>query len=238
MSGRNIPQPEFPDDDGTAAAAVEAALRAYAEGQGGEHAVLAALTGSRLLVPVVAILTEDETVEGLRREKESEMALPTLVGEDGRRAVLAFTSTAALARWRPDARPVAVRVRQACQAAVDEPADAVVIDVAGPFPYTIEGARLHVLAEGGTITAPHEDPHVLAAVHAAVGGLPGVTGVQVGPGTQAALAVRLRLAEDADRRPVLNTAATRLSEHLNGHVTGGVELTLAPLQGLSRSPRS
>ena len=225
MSGRNIPQPEFPDDDGTAAAALEAALRAYAEGRGGEHAVLAALGGSRLLVPVVAVLTEEESVDGLRREKESEMALPTLVGEDGRRAVLAFTSTAALARWRPDARPVAVRTRQACQAAVDEPADAVVLDVAGPVPYTIEGARLHVFAEGGAITAPHEDPYVLAAVHAAAGGLPGVTGVQVGPGTQAALAIRLRLADGADRQAALRAAAARLPEHLGGLVAGGVQLS-------------
>jgi hypothetical protein len=226
VSGRNIPQPEFPDDDGSAAAELEAALRAYAEGTGGEHALLAALSGSRLLVPVVAILTEDETVDGLRREKESEMALPTLVGDDGRRAVLAFTSTGSLARWRPDARPVAVRTGQACRAALDEPADAVVIDVAGPVPYAIEGARLRVLAEGGTITAPHEDPHVLAAVHAAVGGLPGVTGVQAGPGEHGDLAVRLRLAEGADERTVLRAAATRLSEHLRGHVNGGVELGL------------
>ena len=227
VSGRDIPQPEFPDDDGTAAAELEGALRAYAEGRGGEHAVLAALGGARLLVPVVAVLTEDETVDGLRREKESEMALPTLVGEDGRRGVLAFTSTEALTRWRPDARPVAVRTRQACQAALDEPADAVVIDVAGPVPYTIEGARLHVLAEGGAITAPHEDPHVLSAVHAAVGGLPGVTGVQVGPGAQATLAVRLRIAEGVDRQPVLRAAASRLPDHLRGRVAGGVELALA-----------
>ena len=226
MSARNIPQPEFPDDDGSAAADLEAALRAYAEGTGGEHAVLAALSGSRLLVPVVAILTEDETVDGLRREKESEMALPTLVGDDGRRAVLAFTSTAGLARWRPDARPVAVRTAQACQAALDEPADAVVIDVAGPVPYAIEGARLRVLAEGGTITAAHEDPHVLGAVHAALGGLPGVTGVQVGPGGRAELAVRLRVAEGTDGQAVLRTAAAHLSEHLHGHVRGGVELGL------------
>ncbi|GAB2860800.1 SseB family protein [Actinoallomurus bryophytorum] len=226
MSGRSIPQPEFPDDDGSAAAELEAALRAYAEGTGGEHAVLAALSGARLLVPVVAILTEDETVDGLRREKESEMALPTLVGDDGRKAVLAFTSTGGLARWRPDARPVAVRTAQACRAALDEPADAVVIDIAGPVPYAIEGARLRVLAEGGAITAPHEDPHVLAAVHAAVGDLPGVTGVQAGPGERGALAVRLRLAEGADDQAVLRAAATRLSEHLRGHVDGGVELGL------------
>ncbi|MGH3381685.1 MAG: SseB family protein [Actinoallomurus sp.] len=226
MSGPTIPQPEFADDDGTVSVEVETALRAYAEGLGGEHAVLAALAGSRLLIPVVAVLTEDETVDGLRREKESEMALPTLVGDDGRRGVLAFTSADSLARWRPDARPVAVRARQACQAALDEPADAVVVDVAGPVPYAIEGARLHVLAEGGTITAPHEDPDVLAAVHAAASDIPGVTGVQAAPARQGELAIRLRLAEGADEYAVLRTAASRLSEHLRGRVTGGVEIGL------------
>jgi SseB protein N-terminal domain len=223
VSVRTIPQPDFPDDDGTAAAGLDAALRAYAEGHG-EHAVLAALTGARLLVPVVAVLTEAETVDGLPREKESEMALPTLVGDDGRRGVLAFTSAENLARWRPDARPVAVRTAEACRAALDEPADAVVIDVAGPVPYAIEGARLRVLAEGGTITAPHEDPDVLAAVHEAAGDLPGITGIQVRPGTQSDLAIRLRLAQDADEQVVLRTAADRLSERLSGRIAGGVEI--------------
>lgn len=226
MSGHSIPQPAFPDDDGSAPAELETALRAYAEGHGGEHAILAALGGARLLVPVVAVLTEEETVAGLRREKESEMALPTLVGDDGRRAVLAFTSAATLARWRADARPVAVRAVDACRAALDEPADAVVIDVAGPVPYPIEGARLRVVAEGGAITAPHEDPHVLAAVQAATGDLPGVTGVRVGPGDRAALVVRLRLAGDADQDAVLRAAAGALAEALRGRVTGGVELGL------------
>jgi hypothetical protein len=226
VSGRTIPQPEFPADDGSAAPELETALRAYAEGRGGEHAVLAALNGARLLVPVVAVLTEDETVDGLRREKESEMALPTLVGDDGRRGVLAFTSTETLARWRPDARPVAVRAGEACRAALDEPADAVVIDVAGPVPYAIESARLRVMADGGAITAPHDDPHVLAAVHAAAGGLAGVTAIQIGPGTEAALTVRLRLAEDADEQAVLRTAATHLSEHLRGLVFGGVQISV------------
>jgi hypothetical protein len=86
------------------------------------------------------------------------------------------------------------------------------------------------MAEGGAITAPHEDPHVLAAVHAAVhaaaGGPAGVTAIQIGPSTEAALTVRLRLAEDADEQAVLRTAATRLSEHLRGLVFGGVQISV------------
>ena len=68
-----------------------------------------------------------------RREKVSEMALPTLVGKDGRHAVLAFTCLDALTRWRADARPVPVPASRVWLAARHE-AGAAVIDVAGPVP--------------------------------------------------------------------------------------------------------
>src|SRR6266851_1292651 len=60
------------------------------------------------LAPVVARLAAAEMAgpAELRREKSSEMALPTVIGTDGRAARPAFTSAAALARWRPEARPV------------------------------------------------------------------------------------------------------------------------------------
>ncbi|MFI7421425.1 SseB family protein [Nonomuraea sp. NPDC049684] len=149
-----IPQPLDPDDDGSAAPAVAAALAAYEAGACGPADVLAALSGARLLVPVVALLTESEVGEhGLRQEKESEMALPKLVGHDGRHAVLAFTGTDALTRWRKDARPIQTGTLQVCRAAVHEEAAAVVVDVAGPVQFVIEGEVLRALAavESGTV---------------------------------------------------------------------------------------
>jgi hypothetical protein len=191
----NAAESQFQGDDGAADPAVLAALAAYAAGQGSEHAALNALAGSRLLVPVVAVLTEEasgdaeaaEGIEaaessetqaagngpgrGLRREKSTEMALPTLIGRDGRAAVLAFTSLDALTRWRRDARPVAVPAARAWRAGAEE-ASAVVIDVAGPVPVTVDGARLAALAAGRPAPLPHQDPDVLAALHAALGGEP------------------------------------------------------------------
>jgi SseB protein N-terminal domain len=191
----NAAQSQFAGDDGAADPAVLAALAAYAAGQGSEHAALNALASARLLVPVVAVLAEeasgdaeaveaseteaasetegaaDRTGSGLRREKSTEMALPTLIGHDGRAAVLAFTSLDALTRWRPDARPVAVPAARAWQAGAAE-ASAVVIDVAGPVPVTVEGARLAALAAGRPAPLPHQDPDVLAALHAALGNEP------------------------------------------------------------------
>jgi hypothetical protein len=172
-------------DAGDADQAVAAALAAYAAGQGTEHAALTALAASRLLVPVVAVLAEAGPGGA---EKETEMALPTLIGNDGRKAVIAFTSAAAIARWRPDARPVPVPAPGLWPAVAAEQADAVVIDVAGPVPLVIEGARLAALAAGGAPPAPHQDPDVHAAVAAAVDGAarafrqPGAPGQTNAPG--------------------------------------------------------
>lgn len=191
MRSLHAAEPQFSGDDGAADPAVRAALAAYAAGRGSEHAALDALAGSRLLVPVVAVMTEEAdgdseaeeasgaedatgvpgSASGLRRGKTTEMAMPTLIGRDGRAAVLAFTSLDALTRWRPEARPVAVPAARAWQAGAEE-ASAVVIDVAGPVPVTVEGARLAALAAGRPAPLPHQDPDVLAALHAALGDEP------------------------------------------------------------------
>jgi hypothetical protein len=150
-------------DTGEADPGVAAALDAYARGTGSERDALTAIAGSRLLVPVVAVLAE-ATEAGT--EKESEMALPTLIGNDGRTAVIAFTGTHTLRRWREDARPVPVPAAKVCEAALSESADAVVIDVAGPVPMAVEGARLQALAASQPPPPPHEDPDVRAEVAA------------------------------------------------------------------------
>lgn len=163
----SIPQPLVPGDDGSADAAVSSALAAFSAGTADAGTVMAALGGARLLVPVVALLTESEVGEhGLRQEKESEMALPKLVGKDGRQAVLAFTGTGPLKLWRPDARPIQATTPQVCQAAVHEDAAAVVVDVAGPVPFVIEGAVLRAFAAVGSGTVDQlgqESPEVTVA---------------------------------------------------------------------------
>jgi len=142
---------------------VAAALAAYARGTGSEHDALQAVAGARLLVPVVAVLTE---VTQAGTEKDSEMALPTLIGGDGRKALIAFTGTETLSRWRADARPVPVPARLVWEAALSEAADAVVIDVAGPVPLAVEGARLRALERNQPPPLPHEDPDIHAEVAA------------------------------------------------------------------------
>lgn len=218
--GRSITGPEFQGDDGAAAPAVVAALEAYRARRGSEHDVVAAIADSRLLVPVVA--------------DDGDMALPTLVGRDGRRAVLAFTSADAIAAWRTDARPVPVGARKVCLAALDEEASAVVIDVAGPVPVTVSGARLAAIAAGDPPPSPDADPDVLAAVQAATSEEPVVTRVRVAPAESADLAVEMRTDGDTDRQALAQRVASRLNVALPGRLVRGIAFAVTPEDGATR----
>jgi hypothetical protein len=149
---RSIPDPGFPGDDGGADPDLAAELAAFAIDPARHLDVLLALQRSRLLVPVVAVLGESEAgPDGLVREKSSDMATALLTGRDGRLALLAFTSVGTLAAWRPEARPVPVAAPLAARSAVDEGAAALLVDVAGPTPYAVEGDLLDGLARGWTL---------------------------------------------------------------------------------------
>jgi len=142
----------FPDDTGAADSRLAAALAAYAPGATEYAGVLGALCDARLLVPVVALLGEVEHDEhGLAHDKSSDMATVLLTGNDGRQALLAFTDTASLALWDPEARPVPVTATVAAQSAVQEGAAALLVDVAGPVRFVVEGDDLVRLAAGWTL---------------------------------------------------------------------------------------
>lgn len=153
MSERTtIPDPGFAGDDGSADPRVGAVLAAWARGESTYADALAVLQGARLLVPVVAVLGEVEYDEaGLAHDKTSDMATVLLEGADGRLALLAFTGTDALAAWNPEGRPVPVRTSVAAQAALQDGAAALLVDVAGPTRFVVEGDDLEGLARGWTL---------------------------------------------------------------------------------------
>jgi len=212
---------QFRDDDGAADPRVQAALAAYHAGQGSEQEALTALAAARLLVPVVAAPGAAPTA--------SEMALPTLIGQDGRPAVLAFTGLGTLARWRTNARPVPAEADRVWRAAVADGC-AVVIDVAGPVPLAVEGARLAALAAGQPVPPAHEDGDVRAQVEAAIAAEPMIAGFSLAPSQQVDLAVRLHLAAvnrgGGDWRPVVNRAAQGIAGRLAGRLRRGVEFSV------------
>ncbi|ACY98497.1 hypothetical protein Tcur_2955 [Thermomonospora curvata DSM 43183] len=238
VAAPTLNQPQFPDDDGSAHPGLRDALAEYAAGRVSEHTVLQQLSEARLLLPVVPLPPEQRHQAGCRSHHDHDhdhdhhdhgaaMATPTLIGEDGRRGYLGFTSLESLQKWRADARPVPVRAQDACRSALEHNAHALVVDVAGPVPFAVDGLRLHLLAEGQAIPPPHEDPEVLAAVNAAFGGEQGVCGVRVGRGRSAELAIRCGIAPGHDERATIQRVSDRLAELLRGRIVGGVELTVS-----------
>lgn len=181
--GRALTDPGFADDDGTADAALLDVLAEVRAGGRDRFDAYPALAEARLLVPVVAVLGETPAVAPVRgatgegvpaarpSDKDADMAVMTLVAPDGAKALPAFTSLAAMAAWDERARPVPVSTRRACEAALFEQAEALVIDVAGPASLTVAGAALRALAAGRVPVRPAADDELRAALGAAVRGV-------------------------------------------------------------------
>jgi len=142
--GRRIETPAaFAADEGNASLELAKVLAQFHEMTATYADVIAVLKTSRLLVPVVAVLDEQDESGA---DKSSHMATVTLVQSDGRRGLLAFTSVEHLQRWDPQARPVPAAATDVCAAALDEGAQGVLLDVAGPVRFAIDNDALQELA--------------------------------------------------------------------------------------------
>jgi hypothetical protein len=236
---------KFAADDGSADPSAAAALAAFAAGAGSEHAALTALATVRLLVPVVAAEVADGApvpsaagapdgaAPGRCRppggEKTSEMSIPTLIGQDGRPAVPAFTSLAAMHAWQPGARPVPADARRVWQAAAAD-SSAVVLDIAGPVPLAVDGARLAALAAGQPVPRPEHDPDVHAVISAVAAAYPRVTGIRLA-GDPAAegpdLTIELTLAPGAPAATAEHLG-TEVLARLGTRLRRGLAVTIAP----------
>ncbi|WP_449372393.1 SseB family protein [Arthrobacter psychrolactophilus] len=151
-AGRDLPAQEkyhnFDADDGAMDAGFAAALASLASGDGTEAEVVAALATARVFIPIVAQLAEQTVGEnGLVSDKESDMALVTLQGPDGRRALPVFSHADALATWHPEARPVAVYAARAALSAVAEQAQLLVIDPGSDRPFVVRRPAMWALAQ-------------------------------------------------------------------------------------------
>jgi len=106
-------------------------------------------------------------------------------------------------------RPVPVPAARLWPAVAAEQADAVVIDVAGPVPLVVEGARLRALANGAPPPFPHEDPDIRAQVAAVTADF------ILGPGgPDADLTITLKSKDLAGARAAAEAIAARLAPRL------------------------
>lgn len=217
-AGKTIPTHGFGSDRGDADGDLLAALRALRSepSEQAETAAMAQVADSRWLVPVLAVATEVEEVDGLAHDTASDMATVTLTSPDGQRALPAFSSLAALAEWDPSARPVAVRAAAAAQAAVSEGCEVLVLDVASPHAAVLRPSMLWALAQEREWLPSHRDPHVAAAVERACREEAPVTGHRLEAGEPAGagvLRVVLALVPGLPAEEV-TALATRIGERI------------------------
>lgn len=232
FSGVPVPTPPIPDDDGSASETLVAQLTALTSGTGSGEAVLAALSQARLLVPVVAVLDEaaiDDT--GRAHEKRSTMATVLVADERGGRALLAFSAADSMTRWRSDARPVPLAAPLAARAALDEAADTLLVDIAGPVPFGIAGQELLLLAAMARHPAGvAEDPVLIQALRGHLVGLRQITGAglqPVDPGSSLAAILTLAVPGDGEtwvESLVADLAADRVLSQL---LPGGLRVRIA-----------
>lgn len=214
-AGRTLIGTGFDDDTGAADARL-AQLLATQDARRDEQELVAAVAAARLIVPIVAVPSEIDESSGIPVDAVSDMASVTLVAPDGQRALPAFTSTAALAAWSADARPVPVTAQRAALAAVQEGCDVIPLDLPappGPAAYTLRPSMVWALAMGRHWVPAHRDPAVAAAVAGAVADEPAVLGHELGPGTGGQLQVRLRLTPGLTQTQV-QTLVTGIGERL------------------------
>lgn len=187
LSGSDNPLHAFDDDDGAADARLAAAVAGLLETSDrpgrGERAVFAALTTARVFIPIVAQLgAEGDAASGLRTDKEADMALVTLTAPDGRKALPVFSSSRALERWHPDARPVAAYAARAALAAAAEQAELLVLDPGADVTFVLRRPAVWALARQTGWTPSYEDQELAALVEGAARVQEDVLSVRLRPG--------------------------------------------------------
>jgi hypothetical protein len=131
--------------------------------------------------------------------------------------------------WQPGARPVPADAARVWQAAAADGA-AVVLDIAGPVPLAVDGARLAALAGGQPVPRPEQDPDVQAVISAVAAAHPQIAGVRLAgdPGGEGPdLTIELTLAPGAPSGTAEQLGAGVLSR-LGGRLRRGLAVTVAP----------
>jgi hypothetical protein len=242
---RRIPDPGFAGDDGRADPELAAALSAARADPRRRPEVLAALHRARVLAPVVPVLGPDGRA-GDGGEKSSDIAVPLLGSADGARALPVFSSLDTLRGWDPAARPVPVLGPQAAQVALDESADALVVDPGSPAACALGRPEVLALAEGRAGTPAYADAELAGALRdALVTGPVGIIGqldaayLRPGAEVDAQLLLVTVAGTGAERWPTALADLGRLLGELLASVPAlreravlGLDLVLQP----SRSP--
>lgn len=227
-AGRELTDNPFAGDDGATPPAVADALARFAD-NGHHEIVLDALAGesrhdnnaagARLLVPVVAVLTEESTAVAhgpgdveLSADKGADMAMVTIASPDGRQAMPVFTSLKALTTWKPKARPVPVGARRVALSAVNEGCELLVLNPGTAPTVLFTRPALWALAQGTSWIPSYRNTAVLHEINNIAERAEGVAFAQCAKGQQAELRITLALPDPASSEDAVQRFSEALSE--------------------------
>lgn len=172
----------YAGDDGSAPARYLAAVAGLLSGSDGRAAVLDALRGERLLVPLLAKAGATGVDErGRTVDKTQELAIVTVQAPDGGTILPMFSHVSAMQAWNPLARPVPTSVQRAAAAALDGPAR-VVVDPGSESEVVLTRTMLEALLTDEPWSWGVEDPAVHTAVADAMFGQPAVQAIVLSTG--------------------------------------------------------
>ena len=185
--------------------------------------VIEAVRGARLLIPMMASLGEaGEGAHGQTVDKSADLAIVTVEGPDGRPAMPAFTSMAAMNAWNKDARPIPIGARKICLAAAAEQTTRVVLDPGSDTNFVLRRPIIAAIAQDLEWVSPVTDPRIGEIITNSVDGEDAV--VQVGlaaadPGFLLAneeLLVQIVLVPGLERE-VLQATVQRITDRWEQH---------------------
>lgn len=152
------PLVQYRDDQGDADPQLMAALA-----RGDAIMIIEALANTRVLVALAKSTAVNPSDKNASEEKTSDMSIACLRAADGRIGLLVFSSVTSLSDWNNQARPVPINGREAAIAALDESASALIVDPAGPMPFTV------TLPDLVTLTGTDQRWRALALIEALLG---------------------------------------------------------------------
>lgn len=198
----------YAGDDGSADPALVRALASFRAREVSEAAVVDALRGARLLIPLMAHAGDEGVNEhGVRVDKTQELAIVTVAGPDGRSVLPAFSSVDTLRAWNPGARPVPAETRRIAIAAASEATELLVLDPGSETEFGVRRPALWALAQALPWTPAYADDEVAEAFLRPAADDPAVSTVTVAAASPDARLGGPEVVVELGLRPGLDRAA-------------------------------
>lgn len=162
--GRAFQDNPHANDSGETPADVAQRLVAWRAKTGTFTDLVATISTSRFLIPLVTHAGDDFDVDNpVMEDKVQELSVVTVAGPDGERVIPAFTSVVAMRAWNPDARPIPIDAQRVALAAASEQTERIVVNP-GSDSIVLRRPVVWSIAQGHLYSAPWESTEFLKDV--------------------------------------------------------------------------